>query len=412
MNLHNTHPSPSIGRKLMSFALTVLAGSSCVDGSMNGTAGPSTNNTLCQPTQSPLAPFPESQEPAARIYWDVSKSMKAFAAKGGPLESLNRKLESSALQGIGVNHFSHVLVADTAVEVGSLPQPLAFKGAWTNLPEVAQQAAATLSDTSAPHLSIIISDMHVETPPALRRQPHATVCGDISLPSDVEAPYVFGACFAKGLQPTSSLKNSYVGVIRAPQGERTLFIIIISREAALGAKALKSIRDLLPAEVTSAVLVDLSQREDKLTVGPCRFDPGQDDVLLMGRSEHGALPPCRFRFRTKTASHNLNCAVTMSADSSAAVSTELYGIHRGDDALDFDNTKGIYALVTTPNTPTMNVELRPTVRGALPEDALANVRSFAGDSSAADALAGLVRALTILPHPDTVSWQVRYQGGQ
>ncbi len=382
------------------------------DGAAPATAVPETDPSLCQPVQdAPIAPAREP-DPAARVFWDVSKSMRGFAAKNGPLAALNRSLESSALQGVGVNHFSHMLVADAAVEVGSLPQPLKLEGNWTNLPDVAQQAAAALADPASPTMSIIVSDMLVETPPALRKQPQATVCGDVSIPSDESAPFVFGACFERALRSAPTIPDAYVGVVRTEVAGSAMFVVLVSRDAELGIKTQAAITGLLPTEATSLVLLDFSQARHPATPGACRFDPSRTDVLLMDRAVPGSTPACRFRFRDDSASHLLNCVVTPAPAAGAAVGSALVGVRRGDEVLTFDAPTWVYGIDTSGATPSIDADITPVVKGALSPEAETRVRAFAGASAAADTLVGLARALSGLTPPAGPPWHVKYEGLQ
>jgi hypothetical protein len=382
----------------------------CSEDARGPSALPDIDPSLCQPTQDSPMSVASTPDPSARVFWDVSKSMRGFAVKNGPLAALNRSLESSALQGVGVSRFSHMLVADAAVEVGSLPQPLKLDGNWTNLPDVAQQAAAALADPASPAISIIISDMLVETPTALREQPRATVCGDVSIPSDESAPFVFGACFERALRSAQTIADAYVGVVRTEAAGGSLFVVVVSRDAEFGVKTQAAISALLPLEATSLVLLDFSQARHPATPGVCRFDPSRSEVLLMDRAAPGSTPACRFRFRRDSAPHLLNCVVTADPLGDAAVTSKLVGVRRGGEALNFDESTGVYRLDSATTTLSIDAGIVPVVEGAFPTKAEARVRAFAGGSAAADTLVGLARALSGLTPPAGPSWHVRYEG--
>jgi hypothetical protein len=336
--------------------------------------------------------------------------MRRFAEKNGPLVALNGSLESSALQGVGVNRFSHMLVADSAVKVGSLPQPLKLDGNWTNLPDVAQQAAAALADPAAPVMSIIVSDMLVEMPKALRKKPNATVCGDVSVPSDESAPFVFGACFQSALQSAPAIADAYVGVVRVEVQKDAMYVLVVSRDAELGIKAQAAMMAILPAESTSLVLLDYSQARHPVTAGACRFDPTQRSVLLMDRAIPGGIPACRFRFRDEAASHRLNCVLSANPAGTAAVGSTIVDVRRGDFALGPKPFTGVYSMTSTVTTDTIDADLQPVLKGEFPPESESRVRVFAGSSAAADTLIGLGRALAELTPPAGSPWHVKYEG--
>jgi hypothetical protein len=259
-------------------------------------------------------------------------------------------------------------------------------------------------------MSIIVSDMLVETPPALRKQPQATVCGDVSIPSDESAPFVFGACFERTLRTKGTLADAYVGVVRTEVAASALYVVVVSRDADLGAKTRAAIAGLLPSEATSLVLLDFSEERHPATPGACRFDPSQTDVLLMDRAVPGKTPACRFRFRDASASHQLNCVVTADAPGPAAVSATLVGVRRGDEVLTFEGSTGVYRIDSTASTPSILDEIAPAMKGTLSPDGESRVRAFAGASPAADTLVGLAKALSELTPPAGPAWHVNYEG--
>ncbi len=395
--------------RLLAFKL-VLSACGCGSDTASTPPVPEPDPSVCQPVQDATTNVESAPDPSARVFWDVSKSMRAFAAKSGPLSTLNRSLESSALQGVGVNHFSHMLVADAAVEVGNLPQPLKLDGNWTNLPDVAQQAAAALADPASPVMSIIVSDMLVETPPTLRKQAQATVCGDVSIPSDESAPFVFGACFERALRSAPTIADAYVGVIRTEVAGSAMFVVLVSRDADLGIKTQAAISRLLPAEATSLVLLDFSLARHPATPGLCRFDPSSSEVLLMDSAALGSTPACRFRFREDSASQLLNCIVTVDPLGDAAVASELAGVRRGDEHLTFDASSGVYRIESTTTTVSIDGGITPVMKGAFSDESEVRVRAFAGASPAADTLVGLARALSDLAPPVGPPWHVKYEG--
>jgi hypothetical protein len=371
---------------------------------------PESDPSLCQPSQDPPIVPVRAPDPSARVFWDVSGSMDRFAAKDGPLAALNQRLESSALQGVGVYRFSHSLVADSAVAVKSLPQPLKLDGNWTNLPDVARQAAAALADSAGPVMSIIVSDMLVLIPEAIRKKPNATVCGNVSVPSDPSAPFVFGACFQSALQSVPAIADAYVGVVRVEVQKHAMYVLVVSRDAELGIKAQAEIMDILPPESTSLVLLDYSQARHPVTAGACRFDPTQRSVSLMDRAIPGGTPACRFRFRDEAASHSLNCVVSANPAGMAAVGSTIVGVRRGDDPLTFDSPTGVYSIDSTVTTGTIDADLQPVLKGAFPPESESRVRAFADSSPAADTLIGLGRALATLTPPAGSPWHVKYEG--
>ena len=93
---------------VLAFPLLLPVGACGGEDGAETPAAPETDPSLCQPVQDAPTGLASAPDPSARVFWDVSKSMRGFAAKNGPLASLNRKLESSALQGVGVNRFSQI----------------------------------------------------------------------------------------------------------------------------------------------------------------------------------------------------------------------------------------------------------------------------------------------------------------
>ncbi len=308
-----------------------------------------------------------------------------------------------------MDRFAHVLVGNEAEEVGTLPQPLRFSAMWTNLPDVAQQVASTLSDPTSDPLAILVSDMKVETPPALRKVPNATVCGDVSLPSDVNAPYVFGACFERALSHGVAPADAFVGIAKAQVREEPVFFTVVSRDASLGARVHQALVAQLPVENKDSItLLDFSQLRQPAKAGLCSFDQHQRDVQQMGRANPGQAPACHFRLRSDDSQHTLKCSVEQAPSTDLVIGTRVVGIERGGQTLTWDPASMIYQLDSNAGSAELGEAVRAQVQAELNAAGERRVRDFAVNPEAADTLVGLARALSEIHPPSGPSWMVVY----
>jgi hypothetical protein len=250
-------------------------------------------------TVSPAAKRPASKTDTARerprevvqVYWDISRSMRDFAATGTPRRGTgsNREVWTDDLTPVVAALDSSVLLRAHAkvVEqygVGETIKPLATARAAlkpeakrTALHLAAEQLGTALANGNA-QAALVISDMELDTPPRVTGSA-ATVCRDIPLPSTAEAGSLFGRCFETAVLNSGGVpltrSNLLVHVFRKSTHGRELFILLLATDRAFG--------DRISAELVKRVdfsrhVIFDSGAVAASNVKGCRLTPVGEDV--------------------------------------------------------------------------------------------------------------------------------------
>ena len=390
------------------------------------TAACESDPTLSESTCAPTAGLPNAravdERVTAAVYWDVSKSMRRFATKDGPLSVLNARLESEVLQGSEVQEFEHFSVAETLDPMSPLPQPIRLTGNWSNLPEVAYRSGEIFVDKSTPTMVLVVSDMMVEIPPALRKREEGveTPCGLplAAMPSTEDAPFLLRDCMAAVLGEVAVTHEGWMSVVRWSIDDRAMYVLLSSRSFALG-EAVHAALQSLPtaASVTDKIIFGFAPDVTQSTSGPgvCRFDPSVDDPIVMEHGSADRTSNCRFRFRGSTAPpHTLRCSIPTLNDgiSDGLLLPVISGVRQGDRELPIGGTASWYE-VTTPSGGLGDVRMHRVLTSSLVADSNAQLSTLAAepDSSAGAALGGVAAALEgrLIP-ASGAGWTVRYEG--
>jgi hypothetical protein len=192
------------------------------------------------------------QREVVQVYWDVSKSMRDFAATGAPQGGASEQTEAEAwtddLTPVVAALDSSVLLRAHASTVeqygvgeGIEPLPSARSALRptanrTALHLAAEQIGTALASGSA-QAALLISDLELDTPPRTGSS-DATVCRGVPLPSSREAGSLFGRCFESAVlaadPPTLTRANLVVHVFRKSTHGRELFILLFATDRTFG----------------------------------------------------------------------------------------------------------------------------------------------------------------------------------
>lgn len=196
----------------------------------------------------PPAPRPERRE-AAQVYWDVSSSMRVFAAtkpakvsskKGQPqwtdaLTPVVVGLDVALLRAHAavVEHYG---VGETIAPIASARAALSPKAKRTALHLAAEQIGSALAGGGT-QAALLISDLELDTPPR-NASSGLTVCGGVPLPSTAEAGPLFGRCFENAVLLSGAAahtrRNLLVHVFRKSTNGRELFILLLATDRKFG----------------------------------------------------------------------------------------------------------------------------------------------------------------------------------
>lgn len=245
---------------------------------------------VCRPTEVDLQAAEPVTNRAARVYWDVSGTMAAFAdVRQALIDSLDSRLLPRAEAGL----ITHVLAGDTLtqLEPGELSRPLP-RTAWSALHEVArdagEQLAADDSETSSVGVVIIVSDMVVEVPASVRES-GPELCPGLAMPTREFAGPSFGHCLAAGVRghaPSGRLPAFYAQTLQYPAdlAARNLFVTILATNVALGrAIGQEFVAGLQEFTFSSHVLVDTALTRSEPS---CEWQ--QTDFLVLDEDAAGA----------------------------------------------------------------------------------------------------------------------------
>jgi hypothetical protein len=187
-----------------------------------------------------------------QVYWDVSSSMRDFAAtrraRRGKSEQSDGGAWSDDLTPVVAALDSSVLLrahADTVEQygVGESIQPLPSarsalhpRANGTALHLAAEQIGTALATGSA-QAALVVSDMELDTPPRTSAA-DATVCGGVPLPSTPEAGSLFGRCFEHAVlavdAPPRIRTHLVVHAFRKSTHGRELFILLLATDREFG----------------------------------------------------------------------------------------------------------------------------------------------------------------------------------
>lgn len=267
--------------------LFFVAACGAADAPPTASCRPAVNVTIDAPkTKAPAAAAPQQQE-VVQVYWDVSKSMRDFAAKRAPRNGAGG--ESDDLAAVVGTLDSAVLLQAHAERVeqygiGEAIRPLANAGEAlhptanaTVLHLVAEQIGRALADGTA-QAALVVSDLELDTPP--RSAANTKVCGDVPLPSNREAGTLFGRCFEKAAlaNPASRLRAHLVAhVFRKSSHGRELFILLLATDGAFGRRISDQIAQRL--DFTRQVIFDADAIAASNVRG-CTLATASDDVQL------------------------------------------------------------------------------------------------------------------------------------
>jgi hypothetical protein len=209
---------------------------------------PAVNVTVpAAPKTSPkpkTAAAPERQHEVVQVYWDVSRSMREFAAarraRGGAasetddLTPVVDALDSSVLLSAHAERVEQYGVGESIRPLSSARAALHPTAGSTVLHLAAEQIGTALASGTA-QAAVVVSDLELDTPP--RTASRSTVCGGVPLPSTPEAGSLFGRCFENAaIAEAAPLTRTHLlaHVFRKSSHGRELFILLLATDAAFG----------------------------------------------------------------------------------------------------------------------------------------------------------------------------------
>jgi hypothetical protein len=181
-----------------------------------------------------------------QVYWDVSRSMRDFAvthrARGGTageaddLTPVVATLDSSVLLRAHAETVEQFGVGESIAQLPSARAALHPNANRTALHLAAEQIGSALATGSA-QAALVVSDMELDTPPRTAAS-HATVCGDVPLPSTPLAGSLFGRCLEHAVLaaggPAKVRTHFLAHVFRKSSHGRELFILLLATDRAFG----------------------------------------------------------------------------------------------------------------------------------------------------------------------------------
>lgn len=191
------------------------------------------------------------QRGVVQVYWDVSRSMRDFAATSARRNASEQReaepwtddltpvvaaLDSSVLLRAQANVVEQFGVGESIEPLPSARAALRPAANRTALHLAAEQIGTALASGSA-QAALVISDMELDTPPRAAGS-EATVCRGVPLPSTPEAGSLFGRCFESAVLASSGpplTRTSLLAhVFRKSTHGRELFILLLATDRAFG----------------------------------------------------------------------------------------------------------------------------------------------------------------------------------
>lgn len=247
-------------KKLASFVASLFLVVSCKEGGggeipLTASCKPKVNVTVPATGKARVlsaAAVQPRQRGVVQVYWDVSRSMRDFAATGAPRRNASEQrraeawtddltpvvdaLDSSVLLRAQANVVEQFGVGESIQPLASARAALQPVATRTALHLAAEQIGTALASGTA-QAALVISDMELDTPPRGVRA-EATVCRGVPLPSTPEAGSLFGRCFESAVLasngPPLTRTNLLAHVFRKSTHGRELFILLLATDRAFG----------------------------------------------------------------------------------------------------------------------------------------------------------------------------------
>jgi hypothetical protein len=223
-------------RKLVIVAAAFLSATSVAassDRSITAACTPTVNVTIPRTAAAQKSRAPrEQRSEVVQVYWDVSKSMRDFAAD---LAAVVNALDSNVLLQAHAKSVEQYGVGESIATLPSARPALSPNANRTMLHLAAEKSGAALASGLA-QAALIVSDLELDTPP--RSSKNAAVCGGVPLPSTPEAGSLFGRCFENAVLASGDAaltrKNLLVHVFRKSSHGRELFILLLAADRDFG----------------------------------------------------------------------------------------------------------------------------------------------------------------------------------
>lgn len=227
------------------FSVLICAAASS-DRAVTAACRPSVNVTIPRPSsalKSRAAAFGAQRSEVVQVYWDVSKSMRDFAAphKGqagtqvSDLETVVDALDSNVLLQAHAKSVEQYGIGESIAPLPTARLALSPNANRTVLHLAAEKIGSALA-TGWVQAALVVSDLEVDTPS--RSSKNATVCGGVPLPSTPEAGSLFGRCFENAVltsgEAALTRKNLLVHVFRKNSHGRQLFILLLATDRDFG----------------------------------------------------------------------------------------------------------------------------------------------------------------------------------
>lgn len=273
-----------------------------------------------------------------QVYWDVSRSMRDFAATGkatrgsetepeawtDDLTPVVNALDSRVLLSAHATAVEQYGVGAAIVPLGSAREALRPAADSTALHLAAEQIGTALATGSA-QAAVVVSDLELETPP--RSAAVSTVCGDVPLPSTPEAGTLFGRCFEHAVMavdgPAATRNHLLVDVFRKHTHGRELFILLFATDRNFGRAISEGIVRRL--DFTRHSIFD-SGAVAAANVRGCRLTAPSPDVRFLSQG-------CAVKCFAREASVSAECDVRR------APNAWVYPAGRGLDGASYESLK-------------------------------------------------------------------------
>lgn len=299
----------------LSFSMLLACGDAAGEPPVTASCAPKVNVTVPaaktkRPKTKIAAPSPHQE--VVHVYWDVSKSMRDFAATGSPRGSKGETTSTDDLTPVVValdtsllrayaRHVEQYGVGESIEPLPSVRAALQPKANRTALHLAAERIGTALA-TGGAQAALVISDMELDTPPRVAGSP-AVVCGNVPLPSTREAGSLFGRCFESAALASDSRltrSNLLVHVFRKSSHGRELFILLVATDRAFGRRISDEVARRL--DFSRHVIFD-SGAVAAANVRGCTVTAPRPGVRL------GKGPPCVAKCFDKQASIQAECDV-------------------------------------------------------------------------------------------------------